>query len=90
MVLVVKILPTNAGAVRDTGFIPGSGRAPEGRHDNPLQYSCMENFMDKRAWQVTVHGVSKSQTRLKRLHTPPHITDLTIQFLSIYLREMKT
>ena len=65
MVLVVKILPDNAGAVRDTGFIPGSGRSPGGRHDNPFQYSCLENFMDKRAWQATVRGVSKSQTGLK-------------------------
>ena len=45
-VLMVKILPANAGAIRGTGFIPGSGRSPGGRHDNPLQYSCLENFMD--------------------------------------------
>ena len=46
----------NAG---DAGFIPGSGRSPEGGHDNPLQYSCLENPMDRGAWQATVHGVAR-------------------------------
>ena len=49
-VLVVKNLPANAGEVRIMGSIPGSGRSPGGRHGNPLQYSCLENYMDKRAW----------------------------------------
>ena len=44
---VVKNLPANAGDVRDMGLIPGSGRSPGGGHDNPLQYSCMENPMDR-------------------------------------------
>ena len=47
---------------RDTGSIPGSGRSPGGGHSNPLQYSCLENPMDRGAWQAAVHGVSKSQT----------------------------
>ena len=46
VVLVVKNLPASAGDVRDTGSIPGSGRSPGGRHENPLQYSCLENPMD--------------------------------------------
>ena len=50
VVLVVKNLPANAGDVRDTGSIPGSGRFPEGGHDNPLQYSCLENPMDREAY----------------------------------------
>ena len=43
---------------------PGSGRSPGGGHGNPLQYSCLKNPMDRGAWQATVHGVSKSWTRL--------------------------
>ena len=62
MVLVVKNPPANAGDARDVGLIPGSGRSPGGENGNPLQYSCLENFMDRRAWEVTVHGATKSQT----------------------------
>ena len=49
---------------RDTGLIPGSGKCPGEGNDNPLQYPCLENFMDRGAWQATVHGVEKSQTLL--------------------------
>ena len=66
-VIVVKNPPTNAGDVRDAGLISGLGRLPGGGHDNPLQGSCLENPMDRGAWQVTVHGVAKSQTRLRQL-----------------------
>ena len=48
----------------DLGLIPGSGRSPGGGHGNPLQYSCLENPMDRGAWQATVLGVTESQTRL--------------------------
>ena len=58
---VVKNLPANAG---DTGLTPGSGRSPGEGNGNPLQYSCLENPMDKGAWKGTVHGVTKSWTRL--------------------------
>ena len=51
--LVVKNLPTNAGDIRDLGSIPGSGRSPGGGHGNPVQYSCLENPMDRGAWQAT-------------------------------------
>ena len=67
MALVLKNPPASAGDVRDTGFIPGSGRPPGGGHSNPLQYSCLENPMDKGDWPATAHSVTKSQTRLKRL-----------------------
>ena len=50
---------------RDLSSIPGSGRSPGGGNGNPLQYPCLENFMDKGAWQTTVHGVTKSQTQLR-------------------------
>ena len=58
-----KKTPVNAGDVRDTGsIIPGSGRSPGGGHGNPLQYSCLENPMDRGAWRATVQGVIESQT----------------------------
>ena len=57
MLLVVKNSPVNA---RDTGSIPGSGRSPGGGHGNPLQYSCLENPIDRGAWQPIVHGVTES------------------------------
>ena len=63
--LVVKNPPANAGDVRDVGSIPGLGRAPGGGHDNPLQYSCLENPMDRGAWQATAHRVTQNQTGMK-------------------------
>ena len=62
---VVKNPSANAG---DTGSIPGSGRSPEGGHGNPLQYSCLENPMDRGTWWV--HWVTKSRTQLERLSMP--------------------
>ena len=53
----VKNLPANAGDIRDVGLIPGSGRSPGGGHGSPLQYSCLENPMERGAWQATVHAV---------------------------------
>ena len=66
MALVVKNPPANAGDTRDEGSIPGWGRSPGGGHSNPPQYSCLENPMDRGAWQATVHGVTKSEARLKQ------------------------
>ena len=51
-------------AMKDLGSIPGLGRSPGEGNDNPLQYSCLENPMDRRAWWAAVHGVAKSRTRL--------------------------
>ena len=59
----------NAGDAGVVGSIPGSGRSPRGWHGNPLQYSCLENPMNKGAWRATIHGVAKSQTGLKLLST---------------------
>ena len=59
MVLVVNNPPANPGDIRDTGLIPGLRRS-EGEHGNPLQYSCLENAMDREAWWVTVRGAAKS------------------------------
>ena len=59
---VVKNLPDSAGDTRDADLIPGLGRSPGGGHDNPFQYSCLENLMDRGAGWATVHGVAKSWT----------------------------
>ena len=58
--------PANAGDRRDVGSIPGGREdSPGGGHGNPLQCSCLENLMDRGAWQATVHRVTKSGTQLK-------------------------
>ena len=57
----------SACTVGDLGSIPESGRSPGGGHGNPLQYSCLENPMDRGAWWATVHVVTKSQTEFQRL-----------------------
>ena len=62
MVLLVKNLPAKAGDTRNTGLIPGSGRSPGEENGNPLQYSCLDNSMERGDWQAIVHGVTKSQT----------------------------
>ena len=64
VVPVVKTPPANAGDSRDMSSNPGSGRSPGGENGNPLQYSCLENPMDRGAWWATVHGITKSRTRL--------------------------
>ena len=64
VVLVVKTPSVNVGDIRDVGSIPGPGRSPGEGHGNPLQYSCLENPLDRGAWRATVHMVSKSWTRL--------------------------
>ena len=61
---VVKNLTANTGDARDMGLIPGSERSPEGGNSNQLQYSCLENSVDRGAWWATVHGVAKSWTQL--------------------------
>ena len=62
MVLVVKNPLANAGDLTDKGSIPGSGRSPGEGNGNPLQFSCLENPIDRGAWQATVHGVAESDT----------------------------
>ena len=65
---MVKNLPATAGDTRDVGLIPESGRSPGVGNGNSLQYSCLENSVDRGAWRATAHRVSKSQTRLS-MHT---------------------
>ena len=64
---VVKDLPANAEDAGDGGSIPGSGKSPERRYGNPLQYSWLGNSTDRGAQRATVHGVTKSRTRLSDL-----------------------
>ena len=66
---MVKNPSANAGDAGDPGSIPGSGRSPGEGNGNPLQDSCLGNPMDRGAWWTAVHGVAKSQARLKRLST---------------------
>ena len=61
---VVKNSLANAGDTGDAGLIPGLGGSPGGGNFNPLWYSCLENSMDRRAWQATVHGVAEHWTWL--------------------------
>ena len=59
---MVQYPPASGGDARDMGLIPRSGRSPGVGNGYPLQYSCLENSMDRAAWWATVHGVTKSQT----------------------------
>ena len=69
---VVKNLSVNAGNIRGVDLIPGSKRFPGRGHGNPLQYSCLENSVDRGARRAAVHGVAKSRTRPSNSHTHTH------------------
>ena len=73
----------NAGPARHSGSILGLGRSPGEGNGNPLQYSCLENPMDRGAWRATVHGVTKSWTQLKRLSTHSTHTH-TYRYVYVY------
>ena len=66
---VVKNPPANAGDARNAGLIPGLGRSPGIGNGNPLQYSCLENYMDREVWRATVHGVTRIRHDLETVHT---------------------
>ena len=72
---MVKNLPTSVEDIREAGSVPGSGRCPGGGHGNPLQYSCLQNPMDRGAWRATVHGVAKSRTQRKQPSVHAHTSD---------------
>ena len=67
---------------RDAGLIPGSGRSFEGGHGNPLQYSCLENSMDRGARRAKIHGVTKSQTQMSDI---AQVTSHISSFLPFFL-----
>ena len=74
-----KYLPTSAGDTEDVGSIAGLGRSPKEGNGNLLQYSCLENPLDRGAWRATVHGVAESQTQTERLSLH------SLLFFKIYL-----
>ena len=74
----VKNLPSNAEDIRDTGLIPVSERSPGEGNGNLLQYSCLENSMDRGAWKLTVHKVTQSWTQLKWLSTHAHTINVLL------------
>ena len=98
LVLVVKNQPASAGNLRDTGSVPGSERFPGEGHGNPLQYSRLENAMDRRAWRATVHRAAKSRTWMKPLSMHAFVdvnsrdspmqtvSTMTITFCPVHLR----
>ena len=69
---MVKNLSANAGDTGDLGSIPGSGKSPGVGHGHLLQYSCLENPVDRGAWWATVHGVTKELDTNKQLYTHTH------------------
>ena len=80
--LAAKNPPADAGDARDASSIPRSGRSPGGGHGNPLQYSCLENPTDRRAWRATVHRVVNSRTPLSvctLTHTHSHTHTHTVR-----------
>ena len=66
--LVVKKSLANAGDAKDVAWIPGSGKSPGERNGNPLQYSCLENFVDRGAWRATVYRIAESQIQPSTKH----------------------
>ena len=73
---MVKNPPANAGDIKGTGLIPRWRRSPVGGNGNCIQYSCLENPMDRGAWWSMVYGVTKSQPLLKRLSMHAHVIDI--------------
>ena len=69
---MVKNLPVRVRDTRDAGSIPESGRSPGGGNGNSLQYSCLENSVDKGAWSATVHGVAKELDMTEETHAHTH------------------
>ena len=75
--LVIKNLPAKSGDIRDMGLISGLGRSPGGVHGNPLQYSCLENPMDRRTWEATVHRISESHEATSCTQVTWHLSDFS-------------
>ena len=85
--LVVKNPSASAGDVRDVGLTPGLGRSPGGGHGNPLEYSCLQNPMDRGAWQATVHRAAECQMCLKQLSMNACTRIHTVEFSTLHNEE---
>ena len=83
VVLVVKNLPANAGDIRDVGLILELGRSPGRGHGNLLQYSCLEDPLDRGAWRATVYRVAKSWTQLEQHGTHIYCCSVTKSCLTL-------
>ena len=82
---MVKNPPANAGGIRDTGLMPGSGRSPGEGHGNPLQYSCLEKPMDRGAWQATVCGVAGlDMTERLSMHACTHTHNQAVEMRIVF------
>ena len=89
MPLEVKNPPVNAGDLRDAGSIPGLGRSPGEGNGNLLQYSCLENPMDRGTWQATVHGFARVGHDLATNRKPDEL-DVVLEMVSVQARGTKT
>ena len=79
MALVIKKPPANSGDIREARLNPVSGRTAGREHNNPLQYSCLENPMDRIAWQATVHRITQCWTQRKTSDAAMHACMLTTE-----------
>ena len=86
---MVKNLPAIAGGLRHVGLIPGPGRSPGEGNGSPLQNSCLENPVDRGVWWATVHGVSKSWTRLNLAHKVPETAGLCVVDIKVSKRKLE-
>ena len=75
---MIKNLLANAGATGDSGLIPRRGRSPEGGNGNPLQYSCLENLMDRGAWWPTIYGFAKRDDWSNLAHVHAHVLYMNV------------
>ena len=83
---MVKNPPARAGVINEVGSIPGLGRSPGRGHGNPLQYSCLENSMDRGVWWPTVHGSQRvGHDRADLACTPPHLFPCCAQMSVLYI-----
>ena len=75
---MVKNSPANAGDIRDASLIPGPGRSPGGGHGSLLQYSCLENPMNRGAWWSAVHRVTEGRTQVKQLKKKQPVVEIRL------------
>ena len=85
---MVKNLPANEGDAKDAGSVPGSERSPGEENGNPLQYSCLENPMDRGVWWATVHGLQRIGNDLSTEYTGMHQIKLSPSQAFVFQRTL--